>query len=249
MPIACIGVDLAWSGRNPSGLALLGLDQRGRLRLVETARLETDAEIVRWIEARRARTTVLAIDAPLIAPNPGGTGRPCDGQLTSAFGRYHAGTYPANAPKCVRPVALRKKLARLGYDPDPVRVPRRRGLWQIEVYPHPAQVVLFGLKRILKYKKGTPAERRRGLRQLATRIRRDLARKRPQLTANGELRQLLAPRGVLRGGALKDWEDRLDAVVCGYIAAYYWWWGEKRCRVFGDDWRRGYIVTPWPPAV
>ena len=39
----------------------------------------------------------------------------------------------------------------------------------------------------------------------------------------------------------------MDAVVCGYIAAYYWWWGEKRSRVFGDDWRRGYIVTPWPP--
>jgi len=92
-----------------------------------------------------------------------------------------------------------------------------------------------------------PEPRRRGLRQLAARLRRDLARKRPQLTANGELRRLLAPRGVLRGGALKDWEDRLDAVVCGYIAAYYWWWGEKRCRVFGDDWRRGYIVTPWPP--
>lgn len=238
----CIGIDLAWSGRNPSGLALLRLNPKtGQLALVETARLREDDDIVRWIEARRAATTVLAIDAPIIAPNPAGTGRPCDRQVSKAFGQFHAGCYPANGPKCVRPIALRRKLERSGFDSDPARVPRRQGLWQMEVYPHPAQVVLFGLRRILKYKKGTPAARRAGLRRLAAHIARDLTRKKPALTRNAVLRELCSFDSVLRG--LEDHEDRLDAVVCGYVAAYYWWWGKERCQVFGGV-QRGYIVTP-----
>lgn len=246
MTIACIGIDLAWSGRNPSGLALLDLEHAsGRLRFVEACCLQTDEEIIAWIEERRRRTTVLAIDAPLIAPNPAGTGRPCDRKITSVFGRYHAGTYPANAPKCARPIGLRRKLQRLGFNPDPRLVPRRAGRRQIEVYPHPAQVVLFGLERILKYKKGKLAARRRGLRRLTEHIRADLRRQRPRLVSNARLRRLLAPDSILRGNALKAWEDKLDALFCGYLAAYYWWWGPRRCRVFGDV-RRGYIVTPKP---
>jgi predicted RNase H-like nuclease len=35
----------------------------------------------------------------------------------------------------------------------------------MEVYPHPAMIRWFGLERILKYKRGTVAERRREFRR------------------------------------------------------------------------------------
>ena len=242
--VACIGIDLAWSERNPSGLALLHFDpRRGSIELLETCCLQKDNEILHWVQDRRRSVTVLGIDAPLIAPNPAGTSRAGDRQLTRAFGRFHAGTYPANRSKCVRPIHLRKKLERLGFNPNPTAAPRQAGSWQLEVFPHPAQVVLFKLPRILKYKKGPAAARRAGLEQLAAHIQRDLPRLRPRLVLNSALRQLCRLPSFLRGRALKDREDQLDALVCGYVAAYYWRWGGQRCQVFGDV-RKGYIVCP-----
>lgn len=242
--VACIGLDLAWSYRNASGLAVLHLFPAAkRADLVATAVLETDQEILRWVERYRLSTTVIAIDAPIIAPNPAGTGRPCDRQVTSAFGRYHAGTYPAFREKCQRPIGLRRRLQRRGFDPEPHAVPRRPGLHQLEVYPHPAQIALFNLARIVKYKKGRPEERRRGLQQLARYIRHHLHAHTPRLRANRLLATTCAIDSSLRGRTLKNREDILDALVCAYTAAHFWFWGETYWRVFGDL-RRGYIVCP-----
>jgi len=156
--IACVGIDLAWSDRNASGLSLLHLYPAAKyLELVDTQVLQSDAEILAWVEQHRQPTTVVGIDAPIIAPNPRGTGRPCDRDLTRVFGHYHAGAYPANCEKCRRAIRLRRKLERLGFNPDPELVPRKPGCWQLEVFPHPAQIVLFSLPRILKYKKGRVA--------------------------------------------------------------------------------------------
>jgi predicted RNase H-like nuclease len=238
-------MDLAWGDRNPSGLAALRFDdRRRRFVLFDHACLTSDDEIIAWVKSHSTRTAVLGIDAPIIAPNPPGVGRPCDGKVTSVFGKFHAGTYPANRVKCARPVRLRRKLERLGFDPDPSFRARSSGRRQIEVFPHPAQVVLFNLPRILKYKKGRLAERKRGLARLAGHIARDLPRLGPGLSANAALKELLNAVLTARGGVmLKAMEDRLDAVVCAYVAAYYWFWGTRRCRVFGDV-RRGYIVVP-----
>ncbi len=41
---------------------------------------------------------------------------------------------------------------------------QRTGRWILEVYPHPAMVRLFRLERIIKYKKGTVAQKRGVLR-------------------------------------------------------------------------------------
>lgn len=45
------------------------------------------------------------------------------------------------------------------------------------------------------------------------------------------------------GPALKIHEDRLDAIVCGYLAFYFWYWRDDRNEVFGDV-NTGYIVNP-----
>ncbi len=242
--VVCIGIDLAWSDRNASGLAVLYLYPSSEcMELLEAGILQSDEEILAWVEQHRQPTTVVGIDAPIIALNPGGTGRPCDHEVTRVFGRYHAGTYPANREKCGRPIRLRRELQRLGFNPDPELLPRKPGCWQLEVFPHPAQIVLFGLPRILKYKKGKVAQRRAGLRELAAHIHHDLARLRPRLLSSHPLRRLCAVDFSLRGRALKHQEDQLDALLCAYIAGYFWFWGRQRCCIFGNV-QSGYIVCP-----
>lgn len=248
--VICVGIDLAWSYRNATGLAVVHLyPPSGRVDFVDSCVVGSDEEILAWVRQHRGPTTIVGIDAPLIAPNPAGTGRRCDGEVTRVFGRYHAGTYPAHRDKCQRPIQLCREFQRLGFSPDPRDVPRQRGWWQIEVYPHPAQIALFNLSRILKYKKGRVRERRKGLRQLAGYVRRTLSRQIPQLGSRGSLHELCTIPSSLRGRGLKNREDQLDALLCAYIAGHYWFWGERRWRVFGDI-RRGYIVCPdirkWP---
>jgi predicted RNase H-like nuclease len=51
----------------------------------------------------------------------------------------------------------------------------------------------------------------------------------------------------LVGRSLKRLEDRLDAVILAYLAAYYYRWGLDRCMVVGGR-RQGYIVTVRPPG-
>jgi len=246
MHVACVGIDLAWSERNLSGLALLELDaKKAQLELRETACLQSNKEIATWVKERCRQVTIVAVDAPIIAPNALGTGRPCDRELSSAFWRFHAGAYPANNVKCARPIGLRRRLEQLGFDVDPTKGPGRIGKWLIEVYPHPAQVVFFSLSRIVKYKKGTVAEKQRGQQQLADYIAKLLPRRNPRLIVNKVLKSLCIVQS-LRGQALKGREDQLDAVICGYSAAYYWVWGKSRNRIFGHNWRTGYIVSPWP---
>jgi predicted RNase H-like nuclease len=43
--------------------------------------------------------------------------------------------------------------------------------------------------------------------------------------------------------SLKEVEDKLDSLICAYVAAYWWYWGEQRNLVLGDR-TTGYIVIP-----
>ncbi|MBH8556219.1 DUF429 domain-containing protein [Nostocaceae cyanobacterium CENA357] len=45
------------------------------------------------------------------------------------------------------------------------------------------------------------------------------------------------------GAALKATEDKLDSLICAYVAAHWWYWGEQRNLVLGDR-TTGYIVIP-----
>ena len=89
-----VGIDLAWSPRNPSGGAVLSAD--GRL-LQCTSTLGGDNEVLDLIASAIPAGTpgLVAIDAPLAVPNQTGT-RPCDRQVASIFGRFQAAPYPAN---------------------------------------------------------------------------------------------------------------------------------------------------------
>ncbi len=236
-----IGIDLAWGNRNPTGLAHLVSDGAG-CRLVRAERLTTDEEILEWVEACGGDDVWLGIDAPIIAKNPPGTSRPADKMVSSRFSRYHAGVYPANRVRCERPVRLCRKLRRRGFSSNPF-LPGRGGRRQLEIFPHLVQVAFFERPRIIKYKKGPVPARQTGLAEFQQAIETYLARQQPPLLPSRELSRLLRddPHS-LRGSALKDLEDRLDAVLCAYMAFYFHTWGDTRCEIIGDH-AQGYIIA------
>jgi len=237
-----IGVDLAWSDRNPTGLAHLNFDGKGAF-LLATDHLTSDEEILLWIDNHSGHSTWVGIDAPIIAPNPPKTSRAADKIVTSLFGRFHAGVYPGNRKRCARPIRLCKKLAAIGFSPDPF-FPSRSGRRQLEIFPHLAQIALFGRKRIIKYKKGNVEQKRRGLRTLQQTIAHFLPRVNPPLLSSAQLLELVSENPkTLRGRRLKGLEDRLDALLCAYMTLYFWAWGEEKCEVFGDL-KSGYIIGP-----
>ncbi len=117
----------------------------------------------------------------------------------------------------------------------------------LEVYPHPAIVELFQLPSIIKYKKGKAAQRCHGQQELQRRIG-ELSHFSPPLTTTPKLCEFLEIKTEsLRGAGLKGNEDKLDAIVCAYIAFYYWFWGAERTQLFGDV-KHGYIIVPFLPS-
>ena len=103
-----------------------------------------------------------------------------------------------------------------------------------EVYPHAAMVALFDLQKTIKYKqKWGVGQQRSGL-SILRRYLSNLACAEPPLLHNEQLSRLLAKDLMaLRGRALKEYEDTLDALVCAYIAYYFWWWLWDKSEVFG----------------
>ena len=115
--------------------------------------------------------------------------------------------------------------------------------WQIECYPHPAIIEIFGLSERLKYKKGKVEDKRAGQKTLASLLRKLSNSNTLRLTVGGELSRLLDESYIdsLRGQTLKSNEDTLDSVVCLYIAGLYAI--EHSGKVFGDS-SSGYVWVP-----
>ena len=106
-----------------------------------------------------------------------------------------------------------------------------------EVYPHSAMVRMFGLPRIIKYKKGSVAERRKEFQRLQGLMRKLMKRKFPGLTLNQETRNLLKEKWS------KPVEDRTDALFCALIGMWHWMHRGKRSEVIGDR-KTGFILLP-----
>jgi predicted RNase H-like nuclease len=173
----------------------------------------------------------------LIAPNPQGTGRPADREVSRRFGRFEAGAYPANAAVCARPVRLAAKLVARGFTLDPAGVAAGRPT-ALEVCPHAATIGLFDLQRTIKYKKGRVADKRAGLTTLQDLLHARLPRH-PVVPIEPFPKEDPAS---LAGRALKGLEDRLDAVVCAAVGAHFRA-DPRNWHVLGDT-AAGYIVVP-----
>lgn len=235
-----VGLDLAWGEKNQTGVAVV--DSSGRVLHVGVA--QDDDDIGAAIEPYIGGDCLVAIDAPLIVKNPTGH-RPCERDLNRDFQRFDAGARPAftERPEFKHPRGARIASA-LGLDMDPSSSSNRRA---IEVYPHPASVVLFGLDKTLKYKRGAFDDRQRELLRLMTFIE-ELDTATPRLRANRsvswvELRKRI--EAATRPGQLDRDEDPVDALLCAYIALY-WYHRPEDVTIYGD-FASGYILTPSLP--
>ncbi|QIZ72335.1 DUF429 domain-containing protein [Oxynema aestuarii] len=246
-----LGVDLGWSS-GESGLCCL-VWRSDRLYLDSSeCQLDLD-DIFAWIEAiaPRPQTALVAVDAPTVIPNATRM-READKLTHKYFGRYHAGCYPANLNSrfAARTVGFGCRLEACGFAHAAQIEPKKPGRYQIEVFPHPATIALFGLERILKYKKGKLGDRKPELMKLRQYIVDRLPQLEPRLSLDTDcdlLRLKTADFNAevesFKGKQLKALEDRLDALLCAYIGAYWWYWGRDRTWVFGDR-DSGYIVIP-----
>jgi predicted RNase H-like nuclease len=241
------GVDLAWAGRKPTGVAVV--DPDGNLASVGAVR--DDDEILAALRPYVRGDCLVAFDAPLVVTNSTGQ-RPAETALNRDFRRFEAGAHPVNTGKPeFADVPRAARLAQtLGLDMDPRSSAGRRA---IEVYPHSATVVLFRLARTFKYK----AKPGRSLARLKSELLllmdgvEELARTAVPLRVGGhgdwvELRRQVV--AAQRKCDLRRAEDPVDAVVCAYVALY------AQCcpadvTVYGD-FATGYIVTPsLPPTL
>ena len=237
-----LGVDLAWSPKNSTGVALARISDQS-VRVVRTSCVTTDDEIVAFAQSAPAPLTI-AIDAPTVVPNVTGM-RDCDRQLQKLFARHHAGPYPANRQLLgkvnsgmPRGETLSARFASERGAVEGLPTVRHRGVAVMEVFPAPALVRLFALERSLVYKKKRKRSWetcRAGLSSYIESLRSLTA---PPLVFDNSL-GLNGEKGV----AYKRIEDQVDSVLCAYLAALAWLYGNQRLEMIGTI-ERGYVVVP-----
>lgn len=255
--LTCIGLDLAWSPRNPTGAAVIlgdGAPSGPGGTLSHTALLDNLGEIVAYVAQHAGDgPAIVAVDAPLRVPNATGR-RPAEALLGQVFRAYDAGAHPANRGlpafrHGVHGELLVEALATHGIAHDRAAIEAGAVTRQVvEVYPHPAMVALFGLDKTLKYKakpSRSLATRRAAWRSYQQHLA-GLAQADPPL--HGLAAWLDIDVDQLSGRRLKDYEDQTDAIMCAYIALYAFRWGAARCRAFGTI-EDGYIFTPVPESL
>lgn len=238
-----VGIDFGWVS-GASGLCCLQWQEQQLQILDITTKLEI-AEVFKWLDRwiSSEESALIAVDAPTIIPNQTGTRLP--DQLTHKyFGKYHAGCYPANLnrPFASRTIDFGQQLEARGFVHAPSIEPQQLGRYQIEVFPHPAIVHLFNLEKILKYKKGKLLEKAQELARLRNYIVTLLPNLEPKLSLENAA---ILPNLPLKltGKVFKEVEDKLDSLICAYVAAYWWYWGESKNLVLGNQ-QTGYIVIP-----
>ena len=240
-----IGIDLGWQS-GASGLCCLDW-HNNCLEIIDlTTKLEIES-ILTWIDrfVSRTESALIAVDAPTLIPNQTGMRLP-DKLTHKYFGRYHAGCYPANLnrPFAQRTVNFGLSLEQRGFLHAPKIRPQQPGRYQIEVFPHPATINLFGLEQILKYKKGRLDNRATELSKLNNYIVTILPTLIPTISPDSLPTVPIIPPKIT-GKELKNIEDQLDSLLCAYVAAHWWYWGKERNLVLGDI-NRGYIIVPAP---
>lgn len=251
-----LGLDLAWGPKNTSGGCVLSCapPHGSRAAVLEyTEMLGDDDEIVRWVSRWEAGADglLLGVDAPLLVPNLTGK-RPCETELGRRFARFQAGAHPANRTlfgNNVRGERLVERLAEKGiaHNPYLTEAGATEARQMMEVFPHPAHIVLFGLAKTLKYKPKPKRsyETRWAEMNRYSRLLRSLSLRDPPL----DLPDDWPPADVtgLIGGKLKRLEDGLDALTCAYSVLWYWRHGPPGAEVIGDM-VNGYVVIPQVPG-
>lgn len=238
------GVDLAWSGRKPTGLCVVRLEEHGaRLERLECLPNASARDVAEMLNAL-GPDVVAGIDAPLIV----GPARRAEAELARAFGSRGVYAYAARHDFLERHgITEGPKLGQLlrlgGWSLDATKLDQP-GRHALEVFPHATTVSLLGAERALRYKKGPLAERLVPLAEFQARLRAYATSQLPCLL-DDPAHTLVEPPALIPGRALKDLEDRLDAVACVLAAQHAHRFGSRGLLLFGDA-DNGYIAVPRP---
>jgi predicted RNase H-like nuclease len=243
-----IGLDLAWGEgsaaklANETGLAMI--DGSGRVLHAGWARgLD---QVIDWLLAVSLPGDIIAVDAPLVIPNPTGM-RPCEREVGMRYGRWHVAANASNqAMGWTAGVTLRERLEPAGFaytdgttPPDPTV----RTLF--ECYPFTTIVGMHELgytDKRPRYKRldrslTAPAARAARLAACDELIRRvsALTTATPPLDIGSHATSaiLINEPSPANSIAYKHREDLLDALLCAWTAAIWHVHGEARVQILG----------------
>ena len=254
--VTVLGIDAAWTAHEPSGVALLVRESAGwRLVAAESSydQFQARAEgrdllppagskpcaadlLAACANLTGQAPALIAVDMPL-SRLPIVTRRASDNAISKVYGARKCGTHTPNEdrPGKISNV-LRTDLESLGYPLWTVGRARAAGTpGLIEVYPHPALVELTKAEERLPYKVGKTksywktlslSQRREKLLAVWAHIVTKLA---ARVSGLETLLSDIPREGSL--AALKSWEDKLDAVICGWVGACVL---EGRAEAHGD---------------
>jgi len=235
------GIDLAWKSERNSTAASFGVLNGHVIHLTEVHPALASVDEVK--KALDADTSIqgVAIDAPLVIQNISGQ-RECEKQLSRDYAARYASCHASNLSLYPNPasVSLSNHLRDCGFG----HLQRKtQGKWQIECYPHPAIIEIFGLSQRLAYKKGNVVEKKQGQVNLANHITSLEMSAVLSLHIPFELSLYVEEERIrsLAGGALKENEDVLDSIICLYICALFA--SEVMHKVYGSV-DKGYIYVP-----
>ena len=243
---AVLGIDAAWTERQPSGLALI--EGEGVNWTVVCVAPSYDAFIAgtplpwkarkfpgAWpnvaeiVKATRRMTSadlsVVAVDMPL-AKTPFQSRRRADNAISKAFGGRGCS---AHSPNASRPgklgASLMSQLSAEGFPLATSTIDLDRPYCTIEVYPHPALLTLLTCSYRVPYKVSKSGRYWKGtsVRDRISRILDEFRKIEAGLqSAFGHLGfELPRAEDVPTLAALKRFEDALDALVCAWVGLKY----------------------------
>ena len=236
------GFDSAWGTRNPGAICELVLQDNGGLFLQKDHPVSANwnTAIDRTKRKADGALNVWAIDQPLCVANRSGC-RPVEADLARALmADFSCGAHSSNLTNpCWTPTAriwdLQRTFASSEYCHNPMAIPQaKRGRHYFECYPHPAIVGLFDLDHILKYK---VRHRDRSAWQQLVRLIQGLASAELPISNVG----IFATEALAQN---QDNENKLDAIICAYVARVLVEVRHPRSTMIGDT-STGYIVTPY----
>lgn len=256
-----LGIDAAWTEKEPSGVALLSIDDDNSIKAIKISRsyeefysdgINWDKDVcgsqpqyeklLNYCMKNGMLVNLFALDIP-ISPEKITARRESDSQISKYYGGYGASTH---SPSESRPGPISelifKQLQQLKYEWN-----GRGNKSFIEVYPHTGIIELFHYNYRLPYKvqkrskywpNATSEQRLKNVIINLNMLRQNLSDYIQNLL---ELLQELQPNNSYSTKYLKGYEDVLDAIVCALTGCFYL--GNK-IKGFGD---RTSII--WVPEV
>ena len=241
-----IGLDLAWTTKNESGICWLEGSTRENLRCIrlEVAPRETESLAD---EVAAANPAVVTIDAPVLYTPE----RWAEKEIARRFNKYKCPAHSAHmayANGFTAGFDLGKALEERGFscNPEPLlqgKTPQRSA---VEVYPHTLHVRLFGLSERLPYKRKRGRDTpylQRVMEKYQELLSVLLERECPRVLEHPEVQDALDPERARDavGQSLKRLDDTLDGITCA-VAAWLMWKNPDGWEALGDE--NGYIVVP-----